>query len=187
MVSQAVKGEGSSKSRRSGRKRADLRVSVARSALLVAFAALLQAVVAPHLAFGFVAPAFLVICVTVAASGMKDASALLLGFFGGTLVDALGAGLFGVGALSGVLAAALAVRLNIAGGGGQTRFRLAGVVAVAVAAHDMVSIAAIGLDGGEWPPAAGFALLGLIPDALLNGLLAYLLGGVLILLVKARR
>lgn len=147
----------------------------------------MQAVFAPYLAFGFVAPAFLVLCVVVAASGLKDASALFVGFFGGILVDALGAGLFGVGALSGVLAAALAVRLNITGGKGRARVRLACVVAAAVMVHDLVSVAAIGLAGGEWPPAVGFALLGLIPDALLNGLLAYVLGGILLGLVKARR
>lgn len=188
MVSKAAKDEAASGARRSG-KRSALRASVARSVLLVAFAALVQAVVAPYLTFGFVAPAFSVLCVVVAAAGLKEASALLVGFFGGILVDALGSGLFGVGALSGVLAAALATRAGILGARGGDRLRLAGAVVAAVAVHDLVSVAAVGLAGGEWPPSSGFALLGLIPDALLNGLLAYLLGGLLLrlVLVEARR
>lgn len=188
MVSRAARGEVVSGARRGG-KRSVLRASVARAVLLVAFAALLQAVVVPYLSFGFVAPAFSVLCVVVAAAGLKEASALVVGFFGGVLVDALGSGLFGVGALGGVLAAALATKSGILGAWGGDRVRLAGVVAVAVAVHDLVSVAAIGLAGGEWPPASGFAVLGLVTDALLNGLLAYLLGGLLLrlVLVESRR
>ena len=187
-MSNATRGESASGARRGG-KRTALRASAARSVLLVAFAALLQAVVAPYIAFGFVAPAFSVLCVVVAAAGLKEASALVVGFFGGVLVDALGSGLFGVGALSGVLAAALATRFGILGAGGGDRLRLAGAVVAAVAVHDLVSVAAIGLAGGEWPPASRVALLGLVPDALLNGLLAYLLGGLLLrlVLVEGRR
>lgn len=182
MVSRAARDEAAPGARRGG-KRAALRASVARSVVLVALAALLQAVVVPYLTFGFVAPAFSVLCVVVAAAGLKEAAALVVGFFGGILVDALGSGLFGVGALSGVLAAALATRFGILGARGGDRLRLAGAVAVAVAVHDLLSVAAVGLAGGEWPPSSGFALLGLIPDALLNGLLAYLVGGMLLKLV----
>lgn len=165
------------------------RASTFRAFVLVAVAALLQVVLVPYLDLGFVAPAVSLLCVAVAAAGLREPAGLLVGFFGGVLVDALGSGLFGVYALSAVLAAALSSRAGLLEVGVSTRLRLAGVVALAVAAHDLASVAALGLTGGGWPPPASFALVGLLPDALLNGLLAYLVGGALLgfVLVKVKR
>lgn len=162
------------------------RASTARAVVLVAFGALLQAVVVPYLSFGLVAPALAVLCVVVATAGLKGSVALPVGFFGGTLVDALGSGIFGVGALSGVLAAALSSRAGVIEGTGANRLLLAGVVAAAAAAHDLVSVAALGLSGDSWPPVAGFVSLGILPDAILNGALAYLVGGLLLRLVLVK-
>lgn len=162
------------------------RASTSRAVVLVAVGALLQAVVVPYLTFGLLAPALAVLCVVVATAGLKGAVALPIGFFGGTLVDALGSGIFGVGALSGVLAAALSFRAGIVDEGSVTRLRLAGVVAVAVAAHDVASVAALGLSGASWPPVVGFVALGLVPNAALNATLAYVVGGMLLGLVLVR-
>lgn len=185
-------GSGSRKDARRGDEslwRGQRRASTFRAVFLVAVAALLQVVVVPYLELGFVAPAFSLLCVVVAAAGLREPVGLLVGFFGGVLVDALGPGLFGVHALSAVLAAALSSRSGMLEGSVSIRLSLAGVVALAVAAQDLASVAALGLTGGGWPPPVGFALLGLLPDALLNGLLAYLIGGVLLglVLVKVKR
>lgn len=162
------------------------RVSTIRVVSLVVLGALLQVVVAPYLDLGFFAPALAILCVIVAAAGLKWSVALPVGFFGGTLVDALGAGLFGVGALSGVLAAALSSRAGVLDGGEADRMRLAGTVALAVAAHDLLSVAALGLSGDTWPPMLEFVALGVLPDSALNGVLAYLAGGVLLRLVLVK-
>lgn len=76
-----------------------------------------------------------------------------------------------------MLAAALSSRAGIVDEGSVTRLRLAGVVAVAVAAHDVASVAALGLSGASWPPVVGFVALGLVPNAALNATLAYVVGG----------
>ncbi|WP_152670645.1 hypothetical protein [Rubrobacter aplysinae] len=162
------------------------RASTARAVALVSVGALSQAVVVPYLDFGLLAPALMVLCVVVAASGLKWSVALPVGFFGGILVDAFGAGLFGVGALSGVIAAAISCWAGAADNGGANRLRLAGVVASAVIAHDLASVAALGLSGESWPPLADFLLLGALPDAALNALLAYLAGVALSRLVLTR-
>lgn len=164
------------------------RVSIIRAVALVALGAVLQAVISPYLTFGFLAPALALLCVVVATAGLKWSVALPVGFFGGTLLDALGAGLFGVGALSGVLAAAVSSRAGILGGNKFSRLRLAGVAAVAVAAHDLASVAALELSGESWPPMLRFLSLGVLPNAALNGVLAYAAGGLLLrfLLVKEK-
>lgn len=157
-----------------------------RAVILVAAGALLQAVVVPYATLGLVAPAPAMLSVAVATAGLREPVALPVGFLGGTLVDALGSGLFGAGALSGLLAAAVSVRAGIIREGTVSRVRLAGAVAVAVAAYDLVSVAALGLSGSAWPPVASFVVLGMLPDATLNALLAYAVGGVLLALVLAR-
>lgn len=149
----------------------------------------MQVVISPYLDFGLLAPAFTLLCVVVATAGLKWSVALPVGFFGGTLLDALGSGLFGVGAFSGAIAAALSSGSRIledGRGGRAVRLRLAGVVAVAVAVHDLVSVAALGLSGESWPPMLGFVYLGVLPDAVLNGALAYLLGGALLKFLLVR-
>lgn len=174
--------------RRSGKgsEPVERRVSTIRAVTLVFLGALSQAVISPYLTFGLLAPALAVLCIVAATAGLKWSVALPVGFFGGILVDALGSGLFGVGALSGVIASTLASRAGIVGKGTVSPARMAVVVAVSVAAHDSVSVAALGLSGESWPPLIGFLSLGLAPDALLNAGLAYVLGGVLVALVLVK-
>src|SRR4028119_1237379 len=83
---------------------------VVRATLLVALAALLAVTLAPPLTCGWVGPRFLILGVVVAVAGLRDLQALLLGFFGGVLTDALSSGLFGTGPLGGVFAAAISIR-----------------------------------------------------------------------------
>src|SRR5215210_7606360 len=94
--------------------------SVIRAAIVVALAALLDAVVVPYLTFGF---------------------------FGGILLDALGSNLFGVGALGGLLAAMLASRASAVRRRGSERLLLAQVAGLAVAAYDLLGYSARWLAG----------------------------------------
>ena len=71
--------------------------SVIRAAIVVAIAALLDAVVVPYLTFGFFSPALTLIAIVFAVAPLRDLQAVLLGFFGGILLDALGSDLFGWG------------------------------------------------------------------------------------------
>ena len=157
---------------------------IVRAALLVALAALLEAALSPFLTFGWVGPRFLVLGVVVAVTGMRELQALLLGFFGGVLTDALGGGLFGAGALGGILAAAISVRAETARLKGEARLVLA--QAVAVAAYDLLSLLATVLAGGEGPPAVRYLLGGVVPDVLLNAFLVYLVGGWLLRLISTK-
>jgi rod shape-determining protein MreD len=160
--------------------------SVSRAALLVATGALLEAVVGPYLTVGPFSPKLTLICVVFAVSALGDLHAVLLGFFGGILFDALGGGLFGVGALGGLLAAALSVRAGSVRRKGTERFILAQVVAVAVAGYALIRLTATGLAGLSGPPFGEYLLVGVLPDALLNGLLAYFVGGLLLRFVRHR-
>jgi rod shape-determining protein MreD len=153
---------------------------------VVCLGSLLQVVLVPYLDLWLLAPALMVLCVVAATSGLKWSVALPIGFFGGVLVDALGAGLFGVGALSGVIAAAVSCWSGVDDKGNASRLRFAGVVAAAVAAHDLASVFALGLSGESWPPVIELLLLGVLPNAALNALLAYVVGGVLFRLVLTR-
>ncbi|HEV2744279.1 MAG TPA: rod shape-determining protein MreD, partial [Rubrobacter sp.] len=81
--------------------------SVVRASIIVAAAALLEAVLGPYLTFGYVSPKFALIGIVFAVSPLRDLQAVLLGFFGGILLDSLSSGLFGVGALAGLAAGAL--------------------------------------------------------------------------------
>lgn len=148
-----------------------------RAALLVALAALLEGVLSPLLTFEWVGPKFLVLGVAVAVTGLRDLQALLLGFFGGVLTDALSGGFFGVGALGGILAAAVSVRIGAARRKREERLLLVQAVAVAVAAYDLLSLFAPLLAGQGGPLISSYLFGGVIPDVLLNSLLAYLVGG----------
>ncbi|HZC19016.1 MAG TPA: hypothetical protein VE225_04830 [Rubrobacteraceae bacterium] len=159
-------------------------ILIVRAALLVALAALLEAALSPFLTFGWVGPRFLVLGVVVAVTGMRELQALLLGFFGGVLTDALGGGLFVAGALGGILAAAISVRAETARVKGEARLVLA--QAVAVAAYDLLSLLATVLAGGEGPPAVRYLLGGVVPDVLLNAFLVYLVGGWLLRLISTK-
>jgi rod shape-determining protein MreD len=163
-----------------------VQISVVRAALLVALAALLESALSPLLAFGWVGPRFLTIGVVVAVAGLGNLQALLLGFFGGVLTDALNSGLFGAGALGGVFAAAISVRAGDIRRKGGTRLFFAQTVAVAVAAYDLLTLFTTALAGQGSPPLMSYLVGGVLPDVLLNALLAYLLGGWLLRLLIAK-
>jgi rod shape-determining protein MreD len=150
--------------------------SVVRATLFVALAVLLDAVLGPYLTFGWISPKLTVLGVVFAVASLRDLQAVLLGFFGGILFDALSGGLFGVGALSGLLAGLLSARAGTVRPKGAERLLLAQVVAISVAAYDLTYLTALNLAGLEAPMFGDYAVTGLLPDALLNALLAYLAG-----------
>ena len=137
--------------------------SVVRAALVVAVAALLDAVVVPYLTFGFFSPRLTLIAIVFAVSPLRDLQAVLLGFFGGVLLDALGGNLFGVGALGGLLAAALSV-----------------------AGYDLLGYTARRLAGLATPQLSEYAVWGVLPDALINAFIALLIGGWLLSIVDVK-
>ena len=160
--------------------------SVIRATIVVALAALLDAVVVPYLSFGFFSPRLTLIAVVFATSPLRDLQAVLLGFFGGILLDALGSDLFGVGALGGLLAAMLASRASAVRRKGTERVLLAQVVAIAVAGYDLIGYTARWLAGLAVPQLGEYAVGGVLPDALINALLAFLVGGWLLNIVNIK-
>ena len=160
--------------------------SVVRAAIVVAIAALLDAVVVPYLTFGFFSPRLTLIAIVFAASPLRDLQAVLLGFFGGILLDALGSDLFGVGALGGLLAAMLASRASDVRRRGTERVLLAQVAGLAVAGYDLLGYTARWLAGLAVPHLGEYAVVGVLPDALVNALIAFLLGGWLLNLVNIK-
>jgi len=160
--------------------------SVIRAAIVVALAALLDAVVVPYLTFGFFSPRLTLIAVVFAASSLRDLQAVLLGFFGGILLDALGSDLFGVGALGGLLAAMLASRASAVRRRGTERVLLAQVAGLAVAGYDLLGYTARWLAGLAVPQLGEYAVGGVLPDALINALLAFLIGGWLLNVVNIK-
>jgi len=151
--------------------------SLVRAALLVALAALLDAVLGPYLTVGWVSPKLTLLAIVFVAAPLQDLQAVLLGFFGGILLDALSDGLFGVGALGGLLTGILAARAGAVRPKGAERLMLTQAVAISVAAYDLAYLMAINLAGLDGPAFSDYAVVGVIPDALLNALLAYLIGG----------
>ena len=117
-----------------------VQTQVVRAASLVAIAALLEVTMSPLLTFGWVGPRFLVIGIVVAVTGLRELQALLLGFFGGVLTDALSGGFFGAGALGGVVAAAISLRLATARRRGGTRLFVTQAAAAAVVAYDIINL-----------------------------------------------
>jgi rod shape-determining protein MreD len=158
--------------------------SVIRAAIVVALAALLDAVVVPYLTFGFFSPRLTLIAVVFAVAPLRDLQAVLLGFFGGILLDALGSNLFGVGALGGLLAAMLASRASAVRPRGSERVLLAQVAGLAVAAYDLLGYTARWLAGLGVPQLGEYAVAGVLPDAIINALLAFLVGGWLLKVVN---
>ena len=150
--------------------------SVVRAAIVVALAALLDAVVVPYLTFGFFSPRLTLIAIVFSASSLRDLQAVLLGFFGGILLDALGSNLFGVGTLGGLLAAMLASRASSVRRRGTERVLLAQVAGLAVAGYDLLGYSARWLAGLGVPQLGEYAVGGVLPDALINALLAFLVG-----------
>lgn len=157
---------------------------IVRSALLVALAALLEASLSPLLTLGWVGPRFIVLGVVIAVAGLREVQALLLGFFGGVLTDALSGGLFGVGTLGAIFAAAITIRIGAMRLKHEARLVLSG--AVAVAAYDLVSFIGPILVGQDGPPVARYIVGGVIPDVLLNVFLIYLVGGRLLRLIVSK-
>ena len=160
--------------------------SVIRAAIVVAIAALLDAVVVPYLTFGFFSPALTLIAIVFAVAPLRDLQAVLLGFFGGILLDALGSDLFGVGALGGLIAAMLASRSSAVRRRGSERVLLAQVAGLAVACYDLLGYSARWLAGLGVPQLGEYAVVGVLPDALINALLAFLVGGWLLNLVNVK-
>ena len=160
--------------------------SVVRASIVVAVGVLLEAVLGPYLTFGYISPKFALIGVVFAVSPLRDLQAVLLGFFGGILLDALGSGLFGVGALASLAAATLASRVGAVQRRGAERLLLVQVVAVSVVAHDLLGWLAQNLAGLGSPPFAEYAVAGILPDALINAVLAYLVGGWLLKVVNPK-
>lgn len=149
--------------------------SIVRAAVMVALAAVLDAILSPYLTVGWISPKFTILAVVLAASGIRDLQAVLMGFFGGILLDALGGGLFGVGALGGLVAGTLAVRAGGMRRKETERVVMAQAVAVSVAVLDLIQLAAINLAGLEGPGLGIYLIAGVIPDTVLNAVLAYLL------------
>ena len=160
--------------------------AVVRAAIVVAIAALLEAVLGPYLTFGFFSPKLTLIAVVFSASQLRDLQAVLLGFFGGILLDALGSDLFGVGALGGLLAGTLAARAGAVRRRGTERVILAQAAGLAVAAYDVMSLMARWLAGSGVPSLGEYAVGGVLPDAVLNALLAFLVGGWLLKIVSTK-
>jgi len=160
--------------------------SVVRVAIVVALAALLDAVVVPYLTFGFFSPRLTLIAVVFAASSLRDLQAVLVGFFGGILLDALGSDLFGVGALGGLLAAMLATRASAVRRRGTERVLLSQVAGLAVAGYDLLGYSARWLAGLTVPQLGEYAVGGMLPDAVINALLAFLVGGWLLNVVNVK-
>jgi rod shape-determining protein MreD len=159
---------------------------VVRAALVVAVAALLDAVVVPYLTFGFFSPRLTLIAIIFAASPLRDLQAVLLGFFGGVLLDALGGEIFGVGAIGGLLAAALSARASAVRRKGTERILLAQVAALAVACYDLLGYTARWLAGLGVPQLSEYAVWGILPDALINATIALLIGGWLLQIVDTK-
>ena len=160
--------------------------SVVRAALLVALAALSEAVLGPYLTFGWISPKLTLLGIVFAVAPLRDLQAVLLGFFGGILFDALSGGLFGVGALSGLLAGILAARAGSVRPKGAERLLLVQGVAISVAAYDLIYLIALNLAGLDGPTFADYAVVGVLPDVLVNALLAYLIAGWLLRIGRER-
>jgi rod shape-determining protein MreD len=160
--------------------------SVIRAAIVIALAALLDAVVVPYLTFGFFSPRLTLIAVVFAVAPLRDLQAVLLGFFGGILLDALGSDLFGVGALGGLLAEMLASRASAVRRRGSERVLLAQVAGLAVAGYDLLGYTARWLAGLSIPHLSEYAIWGILPDALINALIAFLIGGWLLQIVNVK-
>ncbi|HSL01121.1 MAG TPA: rod shape-determining protein MreD [Rubrobacteraceae bacterium] len=161
--------------------------SVVRAALIVAAAALVDAVLVPYLTFGWISPNLTLLAIVFAVAPLRDLQAVLIGFFGGILLDALGGGLFGAGALGGLVAGTLAIRLaSSVRHKGTEKFVLAQVVALSVAAYDLIQLAAVRLAGLAGPPLGQYIIAGALPDALLNALLAYAVGAPLLRITRPK-
>ncbi|MGI8865551.1 MAG: hypothetical protein ACR2G1_02330, partial [Rubrobacteraceae bacterium] len=97
-----------------------------------------------------------------------------------------GGGLFGVGALGGLISATLSMRVGAARLKNAQRFLLAQVAGFSVFAYDLISLPSLQLTTSTGPAVGEYVIGGALPDALLNVVLAYLLGGWLLNVVRSR-
>jgi rod shape-determining protein MreD len=160
--------------------------SVTPAAIVLTTAPLLDAVVVPYLTFGFFSPRLTLIAIVFAVAPLRDLQAVLLGFFGGILLDAFGSDLFGVGALGGLLTAILASRASDVRRRGSERVLFAQVAGIAVAAYDLLGYSARWLAGLGVPQLGEYVVGGVLPDAVINALLASLIGGWLLNVVNIK-
>lgn len=151
--------------------------TIVRAAVVIAVGAILDAVVAPYLDFGWFSPKFTIIAIIFAVFGLRHLQGILLGFFGGVLLDALGGGLFGAGALAGLISGALSVRYGDMVTRGTARFTLSILAGFAVFVYDLIQLIAYDLLGLDVPSFVSYLFSGMLPDAFLNVLLAFLVGG----------
>lgn len=158
--------------------------SIVRAAVVIALAAVADAVIAPYLSFGWFSPKFTIVAVVFAASGLRHLQGILLGFFGGVLLDTLGGGLFGAGTLGGLIAGTLSVRYGDVMTRGAARFVLAQIAGVSVAAYDLIQFVAFNLLGLDVPSFGRYIFSGILPDSFLNVLLAFLVGGWLLRTIR---
>lgn len=154
--------------------------AIVRAAVAIAVGAILDAVVAPYLDFGWFSPKFTIIAIIFAVFGLRHLQGILLGFFGGVLLDALGGGLFGAGTLAGLISGALSVRYGDAMTRGTARFTLSILAGFAVFVYDLIQLVAYDLLGLDVPALVSYLFSGMLPDSFLNVLLAFLVGGWLI-------
>lgn len=158
--------------------------TIVRAAGAIAVGAALDAVVAPYFNFGWFTPKFTILAIVFAAFSLRQLQGILLGFFGGVLLDALGGGLFGAGALGGLIAGTLSVRYGDLVTRGTARFTLSLMAGVAVFVYDLVQLVAYDLLGLDVPSFISYLFSGMLPDAFLNVLLAFLVGGWLLRTIR---
>jgi predicted permease len=60
------------------------------------------------------------------------------------------------------------------------------VAGAAVAIYDLLGLTALKLAGLEGPPFDAYVVAGALPDAVLNALLAYLIGGLLLRTLRTK-
>ena len=159
--------------------------SVVRAALVVAAAAVLDAVVVPYLTFGFFSPRLTLIAVGLRGLPTTRPAGRVARFFRWVLLDALSCDFFGVGALGGLLAAALSARSSAVRLKGE-RVLLAQVAGLSVAGYDLIGYAARRLAGLGTPQLSEYAVWGVLPDALINALIAFLIGGYLLQIINVK-
>ena len=79
--------------------------------------------------------------------------------------------------MGGLLAGILSARAGTVRPKEAERLLLVQGVAISVAAYDLIYLIALNLAGLDGPAFADYAIVGVLPDVLLNAFLAYLIGG----------
>ena len=163
------------------------RNSILLAALVVGVSAFLEAVITPWVRIGWVGPSFTMIGIVISTVGLRELEGMLLGFFGGVLLDALGAGIFGVGALSGLLAGFISVRVGTYIRRDRTRSLLAQLTFLVVFVSDLIGWGAARIVGDSVPSFFMYLFTGALPDGVANALLAFIIGGAVLSFLQRRR